>query len=435
MTKYIIILSALLNSIISCAQKPSSEKELPVPCDGSADMLPGKYYDHTQPKYPSSLKTSSAQEKTLMLNQLIAFEKLEEKSRSNFSNTGCVLRTSFSSLTSSTIMGYAHTAYGYQLAAYQNVCHATQHIVKTVDEYRTVFRINVNPTLIEGSYYGEGGDFYITDKSVRYEVAIDAKRGATYDKDRITNRSHIAQYVSEAMVLTNRSDNYKNKHGDFLKIINGEDYVENYLNGSRDDKPNPKSYKWIDRHYLITKPGVPLLIPVSRKQYLEALLEYYEIEKANFQFMVTLKINDDVKNTSDAAKKRMSIYEADKVAYSKIYESKKMKVAQLLNTQKEDWLQQPAVVLSDRSPRPNDYQKASNGLFDFDKFYDGNEKSTLLYQHNIEYFKTSVEQPAKPIFLEVQFRYELAEDRGFSERLFTNFLKNYDMDALHKMIE
>lgn len=37
--------------------------------------------------------------------------------------------------------------------------------------------------------------------------------------------------------------------------------------------------------------------------------------------------------------------------------------------------------------------------------------------------------------MEVQFRYELSKDKGFSERLITNFSKNFDMEALRKMLE
>lgn len=409
------------------AQKATSEKEPPVPCtdQANADVLPGKYTDHTNTKYPTSLK-GNAQDKAAMTKQLISLEKLEEASRKNFTLTGCVARVSFSGGNKSYNNNVQLANYGYQLGVYQNVCHVTQHIVKTVGEYRTVFRVDINPVLVGASYYGDRGDFYITDKSVRYDIDIDAKRGANYDKERFSNPGRITRFISEDMVLTGRSDDYKNKHADFLKIINGDGYVENWLGGSRDDK-RPNTYKWVDRHYLITRPGVPLLVPVTRKEYLEALLEYYEIEKANFLWMVAYKIKDNSKNAG--------ICEADKVAYQEIYENKKAKVQQLLTTQKTEWLQKPAVVSKSRDSRPNDYYKASNGLFDFDKFYDGDSESNMLYQYNPEYFKTNSNQSTKPILMEVQFRYEIGDNRGFSERLFNNFLKNYDMAALRKMVE
>lgn len=432
MKKYLIIFALFLCSNTAHGQQRSATKTPDVPCNGDADDLPGKYYDHTQPKYPMNLKAASAQEKAAMLNQLIALEKLEEKSRSNFTNTGCVLRTSFSTLISSTSGGYAHTAYSYQLAAYQNVCHVTQHIIKTVDEYRTVLRVNVNPSLAQNYLIPGGtGEFYLTDKSTRYDIPIDAKQGPGYNNDKANHPSRVSQYVSEAMVLTGRSDNYKNKHADFLTLINGNGYVENWMAGSRGDKPDPKAYKWVDRHYLLTRPGMPLLVPVTRRQYLEDLLEYFEVEKANFYYDVESKLKSSAGDNSEYAKKRRAVWEADKAAYPQLYETKKTKIKQLLATQKTDWLQKPAVV--DYSSATYD---ANQRLANIGNFYDvENEKTAALYTYNPEYFKANANQPTKPVLIEVQFRYELGEDRGFSGRLFNNFLQHYDLKALQQMVE
>ena len=51
---------------------------------------------------------------------------------------------------------------------------------------------------------------------------------------------------------------------------------------------------------------------------------------------------------------------------------------------------------------------------------------------NPKYFKLNTNQPAKAIFMEMQFRYELARDYGFSERLIRNFEKNFDMDGVEE---
>lgn len=422
--KLLIIIPIMLFSLNGIkAQVKSIPKESAVPCSGSADALPGKYTDHTNPKYAHSLK-GTAPDKAVITKQLIAIEKVEEASRANFQLTGCVARVSFNGGDKKMFGDFGFNSYGYQLGIFQNVCHATERVVKTVGEFRSVLRVDVNTGFGSGNYYGERGDFYVTSKNVRYEISIDAKTSANYEKDRFTNRSRITRYLSEDMVLTSRSDNYKDKHGDFLKLINGDGYVENWMSGSRDDKPDPKAYKWIDRHYIITRSGIPLLIPVTRKEYLEALLEYYEIEKNNFLWTVAYKTKNQPANAS--------ICEADKAAYQKIYETKKAKVQQLLTSSKADWLQQPAVVIKDL--RPNDYAKASNGLLDFEKFYEGDSKGIALYQYNPEYFKISSSQPLKPMFMEVQIRYELSEDKGFSKRYFDNFLQNFDLQKLSAML-
>jgi len=419
MKKIIFFFAIVCCSGVMYGQKPNTPKEPPVPCDGSADGLPGRYTDHTNPKYPTSLKASSAAEKTAMLNQLIALEKLEEKSRSQFKLTGCVARVSFSTLTGGSFAGCTPRAYSYQLGVYANVCHIAEHIVKTVDEYRTVLRVNVNPMLSAGNAPAGGtGEFYLTDKTVRYEIPLEPS-------------SRVAQYLSESMVLANRSNDYKNSHAEFLKIINGDGYTENWMSGSREDKPSPHSYWWIERCYLITRPGVPLLIPVTRKQFLEDLLEYFETEKSNFYISLESKLKNIAGNNSDNSRKMRATMEADRAAYPLHYAAKKAKVNQLLSAQSNDWLQTPAVV--EYNSRSYD---ANQRLADIGKFFDAeNEYRAALYVYNPEYFKRYINQTTRPLFMEVAFRYEIAADRGFSGRLFQNFAANYDMDALRKMVE
>lgn len=408
------------------AQKKPAVNETVVPCNGEADALPGKYTDHTKPKYPINLR-GTLQEKMAMTNQLIALEKLEEASRKDFKLTGCVARVSFSGGDKSTYGNFAFMRYGYQLGVYQNVCHITKHVVKTVSEYRTVLRVDVNPQFPSNLLPQGTGEFYLTDKSIRYDIPIDAKQGPGYNTDRAKHPGRISQYLSEEMVLAGRSDNYNNKHAEFTKFISGEGYVENWLHGSRDKRSR---YEWVDRHYLITRAGVPLVIPVTRKQFLEDLLEYFEIEKANFYYDLENKIKNNAGSNSESAKKRKAILEADKAAYPQLYEAKKAKVKELLATQKTEWLLKPAVVDIN-----NISYDANQRLADIGKFYETEtDKKAVLYIFNPEYFKPGVNQPTKALFMEVQFRYEIADDRGFSERLFNNFLKNYDFSALRKMV-
>src|SRR6218665_2409000 len=125
-----LVLILLLFAHLLYAQKATAPKIQPVPCNGNADDLPGRYTDHTNPKYPPSL-TSPTPERAAMVKTLIAIEKAEEASRKNFTLTGCEARVSFSTTTKA--MGsYPEKSYEYQLGIYQNVCHVTEHIVKTV---------------------------------------------------------------------------------------------------------------------------------------------------------------------------------------------------------------------------------------------------------------------------------------------------------------
>ncbi len=80
------------------------------------------------------------------------------------------------------------------------------------------------------------------------------------------------------------------------------------------------------------------------------MLDYPEIEKANFENDWDVKMKGYAGNNSDYAKKQMGILQADKVAYPKLYEARKEKLKQLLANQKEEWLQQQAIVGNPGNP-------------------------------------------------------------------------------------
>ncbi len=425
--KHHIVITFILFATIAVAQPKKIAHPL-TPCNETADAVEGIYTDHTNPKYEHSMKGTAA-EKAAMAKNLIAIEKLEEASRKGFQLTGCAARVSFSGGDRISYGKQAYNSYGYQLGVYQYVCHIKEHVTKIVDEYRTVLRIEINPDFPTGAKAGGTGEFSINGR-FRYEIPVEAKLGPDYEIAAKNNPSRISKYISESIMLTNRSSDYKNKHDDFLKINNGEGYTENWMTGDKYDKRPPDAYQWIDRRYLITRPGVPLLIPVSRKQYLEDMLEYLEIEAANFYFDNAAKIKQIGNNTAEWATRDIGILEEDKRAYPKISEAKKAKIKELLAKQSPEWLQRHAVV--DNNNRTYDANKRLEAV---GKFYDAEDEYTsALYIMNPEYFNQNNGQSEKPLFIEVQFRYELGKDRAFSERLFNNFQKRFDFQALRQML-
>jgi len=426
-----ILLFFLLPAFTCFSQTTKKITAPQTPCNGTADDVAGIYTDHTQTKYGFSLKGTAA-EKAVMMKNLIAIEKMEEASRNNFKLTGCVVRVSFAKWGNSDYGKYTSARYGYTLGVYQLVCHVTEHVPKIVDEYRTVFNVTINPYISPGGANPAGtGEFYMKYGRKVYSFPIEAKPGPGFEKDKTERPSRVSQYFSEQNLLTGRSDDYKNKHADFLKLNTGNSYVENWQGGSRYDNHGPDSYQLIDRHYFIIKPGMPLLIPVSRKQYLEDMLEYLEIEKANFDYLNIKALNEIANETADWAKKRRADLEADKLNYPKIYEAKKAKLKDLLAKQKTEWLQKPAVV--DQNTMLKD---ANQSLEALGRFYDEEgEYKSALYVLNPAYFTGNNGQLTKPLLMEVQFRYEISKEKGFSARLFNNWEKNFDLDALKKMIE
>ena len=146
--------------------------------------------------------------------------------------------------------------------------------------------------------------------------------------------------------------------------------MENWLSGGRYDTHSERSYQWIDRHYLITRQGIPLLIAVSRKQYLQDMLEYLELEKANFSFTIEDLINKIATDKSDFANQKRQTWQAHKAAYAEIYEARKSKLKGLLATKSEDWLQQQAIVAGG-----NKTKDANDRLKETGKFYDKEEEN------------------------------------------------------------
>jgi len=433
MKQFLIFSVIVFGGIAAFSQGIKKIADPLTPCGSRADVdaMPGIYTDHNNTKYGFALKGTAA-EKTTMMKNLIAVEKLEEASRKDFKLTGCIARTDFARHGSSDYGKNAYAGYWYSMGVYALVCNVNQHASKIVDEFRTAFRVDFNPSIMPGGVHAVGtGEFNIKNGNPMYEIPVQAKAGPNFEKDKSNNPSHVSQYISEATLMVARSDNYKDYHSDFLKLNNGNGYVEHWEMGARYDTHGPNSYQCIDRRYFLTRPGVPLLVPVSRKQYLLDMLEYFEIEKANFEYDNAAKIKRIGNDKADFAKKALAALEADKLAYPSIYEAKKAKVNDLLVKQKPQWLQKPAVVDQDRL-----LKNANQILEALGRFYDQEgEYKCALYVLNPAYFVSNNGQAAKPLLIEVQFRYEITKDYGFSSRLFNNWEQHFDMNALRKMIE
>lgn len=438
MKKYITLSFFLLGNMICLAQVKKITDPL-TPCNGTADAVAGIYTDHTNPKYGSHSIRGNAITKAAMTKNLIAIEKLEEASRKNFKLTGCAARVSFSGGDNADYGKSTCLNYGYTLGVYAYVCHVKEFTTKIVGEYMTVLRINVNPDLVFAGNYSKPGtgdlSFAKTANSLmwNYDFPSDALLGPNYETDRVKSPSKVSKYISESNLLAGRSSAYKNYHPEFTKLNSGNSYTENYLRGSVYDKVTEDSYRLIDRRYLITKPGIPLLIPVSRQQYLQDMLEYFEIEKANFNYTVDNLLKNAATDNSNYGMQQKQTWQTHRAAYLQHYEAKKAKIKELLASKKEAWLQLPAVVAGGNAIKEQTKRLAQTGVF-----YEMEDKENdiyALYVANPTYFSSSTSSATNPKLIEISFRYELNKDKGYSERLISNFEKNFDFDELRKMVE
>jgi hypothetical protein len=185
-------------------------------------------------------------------------------------------------------------------------------------------------------------------------------------------------------------------------------------------KPNNRS-NYITRYWFIKKKDIPVLLPVSRKEYLQSLLEYYDREKIYFPKLIA-----KLKADKDNSIKYYANWEkdvADKIAI----------VQKTLNEQDEEWLSKQAIInpLSDNGRRYNAKLAEQTNYNRFWQFDDNETKSLPLYKYNPEYFKPNPKGPAAPQIITVAFRYVTMPS---SLRLLNNFIAHFDFDSLRKVV-
>jgi len=377
--------------------------------ENNVQKLPALYFDHSFDNYSKS--------KSPRMPLLFHIEKLEQNSRKNFQATGCALHVYTRPGHSGYDMdGVQRQFSSFALLAKEYYCSKPQN---TVAEGSTAAEISISLNSTIPGIYKKAGDFYVTDPSIRYTISIQMKRptnGPSYPTARYTN---LSNYISEKSALLGLVDEKDINHTNFIKYINGEGFLE------KQGSYNPQEsygYKTVERNYNIIKPGIPVLVPVSRKEFLEALLEYYEIEKANFNTELAEKLQRE--NFKD----RTSILEKDRAAYTQIYETKKGRINNLLKSKSTEWLSKQ--VATNETIRENDSKNASNGLFDFKEF----ENGTLLYKYNPAF--SNSKDAYKPVKISVRCLFRYGNDRyQWSENLIKNFESNFDFDALRQMLD
>ena len=201
----------------------------------------------------------------------------------------------------------------------------------------------------------------------------------------------------------------------------------------------------IYRIWYITNPGKKLFTEVSRKEYLNSLLEYYEREKMLLTKRNELKITE--------SKKYMAEYEksGNKAMYQSNFEDlqaaqverneltnrfsvKKEKVLTLLNSKPTDWLQQTARI--DPKMRNNNFCSNGNdyrqsGYFTFGGFCE-NETAAIVYKWHSDYFNIQLQSPSEPLFFRVSFRYKA--NTPFTLNIKDNFIEKFNLDGIRNLL-
>lgn len=364
--------------------------------------LPGKL-EPANPKLPPVSDFSQA-EKALVFKTMSQIEPLLKK---DFFLEGGTAKYWFHNQPDINYFGQFYcTNYFGQIGFYPYVC--VNGKIINASEFTAEFRIMANPDLNKNLFDG-GADYYRDDKK---------KSGS------------FIPFCSYQLINDEEAEKIIGGNG-FLDVTHGNNYAK---------------HTDVYRHWYISKPGMPILVKVSRKEFLVSLLEFFEREKKSYskdferrkndaiQYMEKYKANGNnimFQNSADDKEKAESALETIEANYR----AKKQPVENMLKNNDLEWLNQPAVLDHKRIYCDENYgdktQKHAK-CFALESFYEGKNGLTV-YQWNPEVFKQSEQKPGKAIFFDVMFRYHAGED--FSENILNNFVRNFDFEALKKLLD
>lgn len=373
------------------------------------DLVPGKYASAAQYPWPAARaeyfkNLSGAADKAMAKMTLEQIESLEQKSHAGFNLTGGNLENYYSTT------GYGFLAdaklgqYTFESTLHEFFCLRGQ--LKRNDEASTILRMYVNGVPINtlsrfisqpfGSSVGE------------YDFGLQYQDWSNH-KPADVNAKLISLF------------NYLSCSNNAL--INAMNSGDGYFQDVAESDIKPNSYaKMIYRYWFVRSDDKPLLVTVSRKEYLQSLLEFFGRERLYFPKLVA-KLADE--HSSGAG--QYSTWEsdvADKIAV----------VQKVLSENSSEWLAAPAVInkLEDASQSYRAGKKERTNLNRFWRFYDGVQKSEQLYKFNPACFKSNVASMAAPQIITVAFRFV---SMPASLRMLDNFTKSFDFAALRKIVK
>lgn len=404
------IVNQISNVFITCIAMACIQSSY-AQCKTTAELdgVPGQYFTAAQHPWPAAradyfINLKTASDKAVAKKTLEQIEKTEQQSRVGFNLTGGHWESTFSSneyeYAGNTKLG----KYYLQAAHHEFVCVSGK--LKRNSEYGTVLRVYVNtiPVNTLDRFLQNPFGTSIGEYSLGFQYA-DWKNKLNKPGDKLIS---LFTYLSC-------------NHPSLIDAINsGQNYFQDI------DQKNVKlntRVPHVYRYWFVKKNTAPVLIPVSRKEYLLSLLEYYEREKLHFPKVIA-------KLTADRDQSGLKSYDGWETAVNEKTEL----VKNTLASQNENWLNAQAVV----SRSEDVYQNGKNKLKEkinynrFWMFYDSEKRGEHLYQYNPEYFNTSTKGAATPQLITVVFRYVTMPS---SLRLLNNFTSKFDYAAYAKLLE
>lgn len=403
MKTYLLILLVSICGVKAQEAAPRSVQKGD-PCNSKEElaMAPGKYFNASQYPWPAVRaeyfkKMTTASDKAVARQTLEQIEKMEQQSRGSFALAGGTWEGYYSSEGYNYFGSKKLADYRFQAAFHEYLC--INKKVNRNNEYSTVLRVYVNGLALNTlnqhlstAFYDNLGDYAFKDQK-SYKAVVTAPK------------IELMNYLAE-------------KRAGIVEAINsGADYWQDVP----ENEIRKNTYNPVYRYWFVKKSNAPLLLPVSRKEYLESLLEYYERE--------TMALPESTNYESGSAEQRQR-YFGDLPA---VLAHKKAIVNKVLKENRAEWLSQQAVVNTNEDQYQNQRQNLPeySSDFTFRKFYDNEAKATPLYKYNPEYFSAS-HLAASPQFMAIVFRYV---NMPAHLRLVKNFTENFNIEAWKKLIE
>lgn len=419
------------------------EKQITRDCTGeSVQNEPGRFWDaHNGWATGGGKGEYTATEINSAKKMMTAFENV---CKPKLQFTGGLAKASFGTGSKSFYNRSVTNTYMYNLGFHEFVCNIQTHKLAIVDEYQGVLRVTANPSFQTVFHFFEGN-------IAAYKIPANSQQATA---------PFIAVYNYYAFA-DNRLVNAINNGNGFIELpAEGVGDQLNQSNGQVLENKPGKGYGWngsngfvtigavgfIFRHAFITHTDLPFFIPVSRKQFLTDLLEFYDREKPELVANMQEKIKNLAKTIIESGKNNSSYLQGQKDRQAiqeqaakdilTISEQKKQTVTKLLQSKDEKWLNQQAIVPGDNKAftvpsNRNINTKEIYGNFYFTDFYTGSE-GLKLYQVNPEYLKKYPPNGARPAIIDVIYRFRTSDK--FLTGVNDSFINQLDLGEFRKLL-
>ncbi len=398
------VIAMVALSLTAGAQRTCADK-------AELDSEPGKYLTSAQYPWPAVRaayysKLNTAAEKATGKQTLEQIEKLEQKTRSNFTLTGGSLENTFSSEGYQFIGDSRLADYRLQQGFFEWIC--VNKKMQRNGEYSTVLRIYVNSLPINNLTYTNSLRIAFSDV---FENALSLKDPKKYKPGTASPLIPFLTYFST-------------KAPGFAEAVNSNGKM--YYQDVPEEKIRQGSRDLITRYWVIGQQDTPVLVEVSRKEYLESLLEYFEREKQYFP----AKLAAAKKEGNSEYERKLKQY----ANWESIIENKKALVAKVLRENTTEWLSQQAVVNPDQDSYLNQKESlpVETSRHTFRNFYDSDTKAVKLYKYNPAYFTATVPNAATPKLVTIAYRYI---PQPSSLRLINNFTTHFDKTGWQSLVK